>query len=613
MSFILNRQTAAVLACFLPWAVSAQSLPSVSQLENVIVTASRTAQLESAVIGDVSVIDAATIQRAGQSSVADLLSREHGIEISNTGGPQAQTGIFIRGNESKHTLVLVDGVRINSSVQGSVNLNAIDPSQIEQIEIVRGAGSSLYGAEAIGGVVNIITKKGATDKPASLWANMGLGSHDTFKSSAGISGAANGFNYSLSGSLANSDGFNATNRNADSFTYNGDTDGYDSHSVVANLGYAINENHRIDTHLFSSQIDGDFDTGGDPAINDHIITHQQAYGIGSTHKLTENWTSRLRIDESRESVETRAPNASTPFSRYQSTLRNYAWQNDFQLSDAQQLTALVEHTNERVKNEQGLPVDKRSTNSAALIYSLHTGPHHAQVSVRHDHMSKDIKRTTGGVGYDFDINNAWSVGGSYNTGFKVPDFTALYGPWGSNTDLKPETSKNAEARITYRHESGKISLVAYENRVKNLINSTEGTGWTYENIDKARMRGVSLTMDQRFNNLNFWGSADFTNPRNRETDERLLRRAAQNYKLGADYQYQQLLVGAEYSWAGKRSDFGEVTLGSYSLLNLTAEYPLTKSMTAQVRWNNVFNKDYELANGYNTPGSTVFVNLAWRL
>ena len=192
-----TRHTAAALACLLPWSISAQTSASVSQLDNVVVTASRTAQLQSHVIGDVSVIDAATIQRAGQSSVAELLSRQHGIEISNNGGPQTQTSLFIRGNESKHTLVLIDGVRINSSIQNSVNLNAIDPAQIERIEIVRGAGSSLYGAEAIGGVINIITKKGSTDDATTLWANIGMGSQDTFRSSAGFSGSAKGFNYSL--------------------------------------------------------------------------------------------------------------------------------------------------------------------------------------------------------------------------------------------------------------------------------------------------------------------------------------------------------------------------------------------------------------------------------
>lgn len=616
MSLFTTRQTSALLACWLPWSIAAQTTP-VHELAPIVVTASRTAQLQGNALGDVSVIDSATIERAGQSSVTDLLSREHGIQISDNGGAQTPTSIFIRGAESKHTLVLIDGIRINSAVQGAVNLNAIAPSQIERIEIVRGAGSSLYGAEAIGGVINIITKKGQTDKAIALWANMGLGGNDTVKSSAGISGAHQGFNYSLSGSIADSSGFDATNTRAGSFIENPDIDGYKSHDIAGRLGYAFNDEHRIDAFLLSGYIDGDYDEGGSPQLRDHAITKQQVLGLSSTHKPTRNWTSTLNLNESRESVESHTPNSFTPYTYYQSTLRTYSWQNDIQLSDTQSITTLLEHARENIKNSIRLPVTRRNTNSVAFIYRYQNDKHNVQASVRNDHQSKTVKRTTGGVGYDYQLNEAWSIGTSANTGFKVPSFTDLYHPtYGGNANLKPETSTNVEARTAYRYESGGVMLTAYQNRIKNLL--AYDSNYQMANINKVRINGISLSADHQFEALKVWASADFTNPRNKVTNERLQRRAAQQYKLGADYAYQQLLVGAEYSWTSKRSDFdnlhyGTTTTGSYHLLNLTAEYPLTKSMTAQVRWNNVFNKDYELASGYNTPGSTIFINLAWHM
>lgn len=615
MSFTLHPRALAVLACFIPLAVAAQPTTS-PVLEPIVVTPSRIAQLESEVVGDVSVIDQDTLARAGQSSVAELLSRVPGIQISNNGGPQTQTSIFIRGNESKHTLVLIDGIRINSSVSSLYNLQAINPEQIERIEVLRGAGSSLYGAEAIGGVINIITKKGQTDRPIALNASMGLGTYNTFKSSAGVSGSVGGFDYNLLGTLASSSGFNATNPKSGLYTYNSDDDGYESHSVNANLGYAFNDRHRLDAQLLSSYMDGDYD-GGDHH-DTHGVARQQVYSLTSTNQVSANWTSRLSINEARESYHDFAPWGD---STYRSKQRSYTWQNDFSLSTHQHLSALFEHQSEQGTHTQDQISKKRLSNTAALIYNVNLGPHHAQASLRHDYFNGLESRTTGGIGYDFDISNHWKLGASYNTGFKMPSFTDLYiTSWGGNPDLKAEKSKNVEARIAYTHETGSIKLVAYQNRIQDLIQANQDTSWKNFNVAKAKIKGYTLSFDQRYDNIDLWGSIDLTNPRNKKTNARLARRAAQVYNLGVAYNFNHARLGAEYTWHGKRLNTNHkptneptIWMNSFSLLNLTGEYELSKTLTAQVRWDNVFNKKYEYAYGYNTPGSNIFINLQWRM
>src|SRR5690606_1274495 len=185
MPFKFHRQTFAGLACFVAATASAQTTNATPQLDNIVVTASRTPQLEKDVIGDVTVIDKADLQKEGQNSVAEILAKQPGIQFSSNGGPQTTTSIFLRGAPSQHTQVLIDGIRINSLTTGVSNWNAIDPALIERIEVVRGASSSLYGSGAMAGVVNIITKKGGEDRPLSAWSNIGYGTYDTFKSSAG--------------------------------------------------------------------------------------------------------------------------------------------------------------------------------------------------------------------------------------------------------------------------------------------------------------------------------------------------------------------------------------------------------------------------------------------
>src|SRR3546814_8321324 len=152
------------------------------------------------------------LQKEGQNSVAEILAKQPGIQLYSNGGPQTQTGVMLRGNEPRHTLVLIDGIRVNSLISGATNWNAIDPAMIERIEVIRGAASSLYGSDAIGGVVNIVTKKTGEDRPLSAGGDFGYGTYDTFKSSAGISGAQDGWDYALSSSLDESRGFNEIGR-----------------------------------------------------------------------------------------------------------------------------------------------------------------------------------------------------------------------------------------------------------------------------------------------------------------------------------------------------------------------------------------------------------------
>lgn len=623
MSFTLHPRALAVLACFIPLAVAAQPTTS-PELEPIVVTPSRIAQLESEVVGDVSVIDQDTLARAGQSSVAELLSRVPDIQITNNGGPQTTTGVMIRGNKQQHTLVLVDGMRINSSSQGGANWNAIDPALIERIEIIKGAASSLYGADAIGGVVNIITKKGAQDRPIALWGNFGLGTYNTVKSSFGVSGAAAGFDYSLSGSYANSDGFD-TMRDTHPFKApaDADEDGYESNSVNAQLGYQITEGHRVDVNAYSAYMHGEFD-GGMP--DSYTNTRQSVYGIHSRNQINANWHSTLSANLSQEKIDT--PVYPT---HWKSLQRRYSWQNDVQLTDQQSISALVERLEERVTHSGDYTESRRNTNSAGLIYRGHfADQHHVQASVRYDKNSQFGGRTTGGLGYDLDLSPVVTVGVAANTGFRAPTFTDLYYPldnWGfkGNPNLKAEKSRNIEAHVRYNDGQTELGATVYQNKVRDLINGyvcNELFNCTAKNIDRATIRGLTLNAAQQYEHTRIWASLDLLNPRNDQPEadasgRMLPQRAKKVLRVGADYRMANWRVGGEYLLSSHRYDDVNNTpdkrMAGYGIANLTAEYAFTKSLTAQVRWDNVFNRDYELAKGYNTPGSNVFINLQWRM
>lgn len=609
------RPSLTVLASLLSISVYAQA--PIASLDQVVVTASRAAQLEQDVVGDVTVITHEEIARAGQNSLAEILARQPGIEFSNNGGPQTVTGVSIRGAETRHTLVLINGMRINSSVQGVVNFNAIDPASVQRIEIIRGAASSLYGSAAIGGVINIITIPEASNQPAQFYGSVGVGSQHTVKSNLGIDGAQDGFSYNLNASVADSHGFNATNKD-NPFSYYGDKDGYRSHAFNGSLAYEWAQHQSIGVNAYNSYIKGDFDAG-DFYPDAFTQTRQQSYDVFSRNRIHTNWLSTLSMGLSKEQVSNPSYD-----SRYSSLQRLYRWQNDITLTEQQQVALYVERLEERVTHTTQYSDTKRNTNSVGAIYRLHTGPHHLQASLRNDKISAMSSHSTGSLGYDIDLSNEWSIGAAASTGFKAPSFTDLYYPleWGfkGNPNLKPEKSRNLEAHVGFDNGTSQFKLTAFQNKVRDLIDGYVCNDYfecTSMNVDRATIRGVSIYGAHDFGSVNLWASADLINPRDDSTKNQLAHRAKQNVKLGAQYQWHALNVGAEYQYVSKRFDDIANTeskrLGSYSLVNLTADYQFTKTMSAQVRWNNIFDKTYYSTYGYNMPGSNVFVNVSWRM
>ncbi|WP_255772686.1 TonB-dependent receptor domain-containing protein [Paracandidimonas lactea] len=604
------HRRAAAFACFLPLGTVAAQTPSqsVPQLDQVVVTPSRVTELEKNVIGDVTVIGRDKLSRAGANSVAEVLSREADLQFYNSGGPQTPTGVFLRGAKPAQTLVLIDGVRANDTIAGGFNWNTLDPAIIERIEIVRGAASSLYGSDAIGGVINIVTAKGGEDRPLAAHADFGLGSHGTVKSGAGISGAQDGWNYAFSASMTDSDGFSATNPNAGPFSYNKDTDGYRQHALSGSLGYRWQPGHHIGLTAFDSYINADYDAGSfaHPAYS---LNRQQTYAVTSTDTITDYWESVLRLGLGKTGYEDRAFN-----SIFSTLQRSYTWQNNFRLGEHQRLSTILERLEERPQHSENFAIDRRDTNSAGLVYRGDFGAHHLQASVRNDNISGYGNETTGGVGYNLDLNHQWTVGVAANTGFRAPTFSDLYYPYFGNPDLKPEKSRNIEARVRYTDDALTLGATLFQNRIRDMIGSESGT-FRSINIDDARLRGLTLTGEYTWGNTTLGASADFLDPKDVNTGNVLNRRARQVYRLNALQNVGALQVGAEYMFVGKRYDdtANQVRLGGYSLVNLTAGYPLTRNASVQVRWDNVLDKQYTNAFGYNTPGSTVFVNLSLRM
>jgi vitamin B12 transporter len=593
---------------------SAQSL-SEKPIGSIIVTATRTPQPSNEVLSDTVVIEQAEIARA--SSLADLLGRQRGIEIARNGGAGSNASVFIRGANANQNVVLVDGVRIGSSTTGAANWSAIPLSSIDHIEIVYGPLSTLYGADAIGGVIHIFTKKGGA-KPL-LAASIKAGSNQTREVEASISGRAGddgAFSYALSAGQQQSDGFSATLPSARS--YNPDRDGYDRQSAAGQFTLELAAGHAVGLTFLHSRLDAQYDNGPS-SFDARSLQQLDNLALFSRNQLLPGWTSQFQVAQ----AEDQSSNASSSTSTSQINTRqtSVSWQNDIEIGrDTLQL--LFERRDEDVLSSSAAALTRgRTTDSVAASYHLKRGAQLASVSVRNDDSSQFGSASTGALAYGYRLSSALRASASASTSFRAPTFNDLYYPGFGLASNRPEEGRNVEAGLHFDDGHTQWSATYYRNRVTDLLvtaavcpieTASHPKGCSY-NIDQAQLAGWTWSVRRRIGPFQIKGNLDLQDPRNETTGKQLARRAKRHANLGIDYGAGAFDGGAEWQLSSQRFDDSAnlKPLGGYGLLNLHASYQVAPDWSLLLRWNNVTDKRHELASNYATEGSNVFVGLRY--
>jgi vitamin B12 transporter len=632
MTLLNLRRSAIVAACAFSPALLAQTSPQPSvDLDPIIVTATRSPEPLQATIGDNSVVTRQQLDARPDTTLAEVLGRQRGITFVNYGGPQTLSTINMRGTNSNQTLVLIDGVRINNGSNGLPPLNAVPTNAIERIEIVRGASSGLYGADAIGGVINIITRQGA-NRPLSGYVNLGVGSYATTEYDAGLSGASNNWSYSLFGGYGQSAGFNATN--SDNFFFNPDRDSYYRSNLGGSLSYQWAPDQTLSLQTLQSRVNGGIDNGA-PFFNDRGIQELSSNSLTSRNQINRRWTSILSaalLIDKYESI-TRPSSTTTGRQTYKTQQAQYTWQNNILLTDDHAMVIGLERLDQKVNgtfSDGGFPQDsyvgydgkKLFTNSVFAGFDGSWGIHAIQASIRNDYNSQYKNFVSGSLNYAIDLTDSLRASVGASTGFRAPNFNELYWPQTSsfvgNPSLQPEKSRNVEIGLRYLMPRGELAASAYWNQISNaIINEPTTPGsfvFTPVNIGKAKIRGVTLSGNYAItNSLTVGGSFDWLSAINADTKVPLPLRAQRVLKLDAAYQIQSFTFDAEWFLTSARKEvFSDQFLDGYGLVNLGLAYDWGQHTTLRLQWNNVFDKSYNLVEGYNTPGSNVFLNLTLR-
>jgi vitamin B12 transporter len=594
-------------AITLPIAVYADTPDS----EEVVVTATRLPQALNKTIADTTVLNEQEIRNSGAPDVETLLRSLAGVEVVQSGGLGAQSSIGMRGTSSTQVLVLIDGVRIDSATTGTTALEHIMLDSIERIEVVRGNFSSLYGSEAIGGVIQLFTKHGS-GTPA-FNASAGVGSYGMQRMAAGFSGAVDDTSFSVNAGPVKTDGVSAMNPQLMPGA-NPNNNGYDNNTLDGQVKHAFNADHALSASVFSTRGNISFDSGGPTDIN-NTVENIDKISLASDDQLSAMWHSQVRLAQGIDDSHTYLNGA--PAYRYLTQDNQLAWQNNLKIADGQLLSLSAEHLAQAVSSDTLYTQTTRTVNSVLGGYTGEYGAQQVQLNARQDNYSDFGTANTGLLGYGVSFANSWRVTTIISTAFKAPTFNDMYLPvsWGGNPNLLPERSHNKEVGLHYAENGQHVDAVYFDNRIDNLI--VLNANYASINIPSGQITGQELSYAGDFGNKHLQAHMTFQDPRDATTGLILLRRARQFGDIAASHDLGLWNMGAEVRYSGARQDFNTfantaVTLPSYSLLNLTSRYTIDKHLNLLARVDNLFNRNYSEVYGYNTLGRTLFVGLNYQ-
>ncbi|GGE50853.1 TonB-dependent receptor [Halopseudomonas oceani] len=583
--------------------LSSLSFASTVDLGRDVVTATRTSHASN--IAATTVFERTDIERLQVNTAEELLRRATGVNLINNGGPGKSTSLQIRGSSDKHVLVMIDGVRVGSATSGVAALQNLPVEQIERIEIVRGPRSSLYGSEALGGVVQIFTRKGGDGLTPYFSTTVGSRQHRA--GTAGVSGGDDNAWFNLGISSLDTEGYDARPSREK------DHDGYRELSASLSGGYRFANGLLLDANLLQVESHNDYDSGN-KANADSVL---RAYGARARFAPSSFWDVTLQVGRSEDKNENYK--GSIFDTRYDTRRDSASWQNDLALSANQLLTVGYDWQQDSISSSVDYPEDSRYNHGLFAQYLLQAGRHEWQLGLRHDDNEAYGEHTTGSVGYGYALTDSISLTTSYGTAFRAPTFNELYYPGYGNPAIEAETSRNLEVGLRGQHRWGSWSANAFRNDIDDMIASVRVGGVSMaENVDKARITGLELEVLTQQLGWSWQANLTLQDPENRSSsadDDLLLRRVPEQiFNLDVDRRFGRIGLGASVHAEGRRWDNATNTsdLHGYNTVELRAEYWLSDAWRVQARVSNLFDNEYETAATYTQPGRAGYLTLRYQ-
>lgn len=615
--FVL-RPCGALFGALVCSAVPAQTPPAAEP--RIVIVGTREPAVLNQLASDVVVIEGAAIRAA--ATLEDLLREHAGLQLSRNGGPGQNASVLIRGAGAAATVVLVDGVRVGSATLGQALLEALPLAQIERVEVLRGPGSSLYGADAMGGVVQIFTRRGRGAPYGAL--HLALGELGSSAADAAVGGSAGAFDFAASLGDERSDGISAV-RPGDLFgLHNPDRDGYTRRSAQLSLGFTPAPDHRVGLSVLATRLNAQYDSAEynppaftpDPSPDFRNRLRNEVATLDYRGRISERWTTTAQLARHDDTLASGA----TSVTRYVTQREQFTWQNAFALTPGVQLVAAFERLEERASAPVYAGEPERDNNALVLGASAMLGAHGLQADVRHDDSSVWGGVTTGRLGWSHALSPAWRVRALAGTTFRAPSFNELAFPGYGVPTLQPERGRSAELGLSWQSGTSDASATLFHNRVRGLIGYEADRSFcpadpAYDfgcarNIAQARLQGATLAATTKQGPWSLRAQVDFLDAEDRASGRRLTRRAAHQETLDARVNLGAWSLGATLLSVGSRPDGGK-RLGAYQTVDLRADWRVAPQWRVELKLLNATDRDIEPVRDYAAPGRQAWVGLRY--
>jgi vitamin B12 transporter len=597
------------------------TLDSPSALESVVVTGTRTPTSSDDSLASVTVLSREDIQARQALSIQDLFQGEAGLQISNNGGLGKVSSVFLRGANADQVLVLVDGVRLGSATLGTTAFQYLPVDQIGRVEIVRGPLSSLYGSEAMGGVIQIFTRRPTADG-ASFDANAASGSHDTSSIGASIGVLSGPISYALSASNLSSNGYpncrgapvTLASPGGGCYVFDSAPDGFHNLSGSARFGYQFSETADVEALITRAQ--GGTRYAGAYTNHEDFVEQVASLAGHWSPVATLRLTAQLgqSYDNERDSLDFVAP----PGTLFDTTKYNASLQADWHIAATQLFTLGTDYVRDQISSDDIFPVTTRNITGVYGEYQTSWGPEQLTLSARRDFDSQFLGKTTGSAAWGYHFAQNLRLSTSVGTAFHAPSFDDLYFPGFGNPALKPETSRAIDIGLEQRLAKAQWSVHAFESRVRDLI-SFDATQNAPENTDQARIRGVELQGGAKAGPWSSNLTATWLDARNRTAGSAndnnwLPRRARSTGRLEVARQWLRLKVAGRLNLAGPSfEDLANTeSLGGYMTIDALLEWAPARAWIVQAKIANATDHRYETALFYPQDRRNFLVTLRYR-
>ena len=582
----------------------AKTLFASDEIETIVVTETRIPTTISESLSAVSVLDREDIERYQSSELFDLMSRVPGVSFVRNGGRGTPTAMSLRGNQGDHSLFMVDGVRVGSATLGSTTLGLLNTNSVERIEIVRGPKSNLYGADAIGGVVNIFTRQIA--EPKSLQLKTSFGSNNTTENT--LSGGFKNDRHSITAvvNTLNTDGIDNTESTVG---VHGDKDAHRNSSIALNYQYQINDNASwkvvYNQNNTETEYDSDCSVGSWPnstSVECNIYTDAEITSLASVWEITMsgNWQSTLQLGRSSDKAMELADNIDLSTTNnggeFNTTKTEATWFNYVQLPELGALTMGLDYQHDKVDSAISYDQTTRENKAAFVQYEVELGPVDTNWGLRYDDNEQFGDHTTVSFLAGTDLTDNLRLVGSFGQGFKAPTFNDLYYPGFGNANFVPEESKNYEIGLNASLGETFATVALFNNKVRNLIQYNSAT-WMTDQTAEVEISGIEFGVDTEIAGWAVGVSGTLMDPENKANGKLLRRRAERSISFDADYDFGDFGMGFSLRSESHRfDDAANLTrLGGYTTAALRAHYHFNDEWSFRAKVDNLTDKQYTSA------------------